>query len=228
MKEIKNRCHNYYLDMRIKIVLFSCLLIFVSSCASIPKETAEMSILLEHQISILKQANNNFITTLYKEKEDNFVKYLDNVWYPQHIQATFSDSIIIKAWNEAVETDSLQDRMRLIQSITMLCQNEYKQRKDAGLKSIHTVRDSIIGTFNQQYDLSLRMNSIILKNTKSASDLQDNYRSFIDKILPIEKLDSITSSSLNKIDTKLNKIKNGILEIEEIGGEINSLTNKND
>lgn len=211
--------------MNIKIVLFSCCLILVSSCVSIPKETAEMSILLEHQISVLKEANNNLITTVYKEKENNFINYLDNVWYPQHIQATFSDSIIIKAWNEAVETDSLQYRMRLIQSITNLCLNEYKQRKDLGLKSIHTVRDSIIETFNQQYDLSLRMNSIILKNTKSASDLQENYRNFIDKILPIEKLDSINSSSLNKIDIQLNKIKNGIQEIED---NVNGLTSKND
>lgn len=44
----------------VKILFFSSLVLF-SSCVSIPKQTAEMSVLLEQQLDALKQANNSII-----------------------------------------------------------------------------------------------------------------------------------------------------------------------
>lgn len=74
----------------VKILFFSSLVLF-SSCVSIPKQTAEMSVLLEQQLDALKQANNSIIENVYKEKEKNITDYVDNVWFPQYLEEYFQN-----------------------------------------------------------------------------------------------------------------------------------------
>ena len=77
----------------VKILFFSSLVLF-SSCVSIPKQTAEMSVLLEQQLDALKQANNSIIENVYKEKEKNVTDYVDNIWFPQYLEEYFQKPII--------------------------------------------------------------------------------------------------------------------------------------
>ena len=206
----------------VKILFFSSLVLF-SSCVSIPKQTAEMSVLLEQQLDALKQANNCIIENVYKEKEKNITDYVDNVWFPQYLEEYFQKPIIQEAWNEAVNTDSLEYRLELIQTLTQICMEEYKTYKESLLSPIYAEKDTILRNFNEQYDLALKMNSIITRNVKSASDLQSEYKSYLNKIVSTEKLDSITQSSLDKIDKQFDNVIEGFDKYED---KINSIINK--
>lgn len=206
----------------VKILFFSSLVLF-SSCVSIPKQTAEMSVLLEQQLYALKQANNSIIENVYKEKEKNVTDYVDNIWFPQYLEEYFQKPIIQEAWNEAVNTDSLEYRLELIQTLTQICMEEYKTYKESLLSPIYAEKDTILRNFNEQYDLALKMNSIITRNVKSASDLQSEYKSYLNKIVSTEKLDSITQSSLDKIDKQFDNVIEGFDKYED---KINSIINK--
>ena len=206
----------------VKILFFSSLVLF-SSCVSIPKQTAEMSVLLEQQLDALKQANNSIIENVYKEKEKNVTDYVDNIWFPQYLEEYFQKPIIQEAWNEAVNTDSLEYRLELIQTLTQICMEEYKTYKKSLLSPIYAEKDTILRNFNEQYDLALKMNSIITRNVKSASDLQSEYKSYLNKIVSTEKLDSITQSSLDKIDKQFDNVIEGFDKYED---KINSIINK--
>jgi hypothetical protein len=209
----------------VKILFFSSLVLF-SSCVSIPKQTAEMSVLLEQQLDALKQANNSIIENVYKEKEKNVTDYVDNIWYPQYIEDFFQKTIIQEAWNEAVTTDSLKYRIEVLQALTQICMDDYKKYKESLLYPIYAEKDTVLNNFNEHFDLALRMNSIIMKNVKSASDLQSEYKSYLDKIIPAEKLDSITQASLDKIDKQLDNIIEGIGKYDNIDDKIKSVINK--
>ena len=206
----------------VKILFFSSLVLF-SSCVSIPKQTAEMSVLLEQQLDALKQANNSIIENVYKEKEKNVTDYVDNIWFPQYLEEYFQKPIIQEAWNEAVNTDSLEYRLELIQTLTQICMEEYKTYKESLLSPIYAEKDTILRNFNEQYDLALKMNSIITRNVKSASDLQSEYKSYLNKIVSTEKLDSITQSSLDKIDKQFDNVIEGFDKYED---KINCIINK--
>lgn len=209
----------------VKILFFSSLVLF-SSCVSIPKQTAEMSVLLEQQLDALKQANNSIIENVYKEKEKNITDYVDNVWFPQYLEEYFQKPIIQEAWNEAVNTDSLEYRLELIQTLTQICMEEYKTYKESLLSPIYAEKDTILRNFNEQYDLALKMNSIITRNVKSASDLQSEYKSYLNKIVSTEKLDSITQSSLDKIDKQFDNVIEGFDKYDKYEDKINSIINK--
>ena len=206
----------------VKILFFSSLVLF-SSCVSIPKQTAEMSVLLEQQLDALKQANNSIIENVYKEKEKNITDYVDNVWFPQYLEEYFQKPIIQEAWNEAVNTDSLEYRLELIQTLTQICMEEYKTYKESLLSPIYAEKDTILRNFNEQYDLALKMNSIITRNVKSASDLQSEYKSYLNKIVSTEKLDSITQSSLDKIDKQFDNVIEGFDKYDKYEDKIKDL-----
>lgn len=207
-------------------ILFLLSLILFSSCVSIPKQTAEMSVLLEQQLDALKQANNSIIENVYKEKEKNVTDYVDNIWFPQYLEKYFQKTIIQEAWNEAVNTDSLEYRLELIQTLTQICMEEYKTYKESLLSPIYAEKDTILRNFNEQYDLALKMNSIITKNVKSASDLQSEYKSYLNKIVSTEKLDSITQSSLDKIDKQFDNVIEGFDKYKKSEDKINGIINK--
>ena len=185
-----------------------------------------MSVLLEQQLDALKQANNSIIENVYKEKEKNITDYVDNVWFPQYLEEYFQKPIIQEAWNEAVNTDSLEYRLELIQTLTQICMEEYKTYKESLLSPIYAEKDTILRNFNEQYDLALKMNSIITRNVKSASDLQSEYKSYLNKIVSTEKLDSITQSSLDKIDKQFDNVIEGFGKYDKYEDKINSIINK--
>ena len=172
----------------VKILFFSSLVLF-SSCVSIPKQTAEMSVLLEQQLDALKQANNSIIENVYKEKEKNITDYVDNVWFPQYLEEYFQKPIIQEAWNEAVNTDSLEYRLELIQTLTQICMEEYKTYKESLLSPIYA-------------------------------------KSYLNKIVSTEKLDSITQSSLDKIDKQFDNVIEGFDKYDKYEDKINSIINK--
>lgn len=163
---------------------------------------------------------------LYKEKEKNITDYVDNVWFPQYLEEYFQKPIIQEAWNEAVNTDSLEYRLELIQTLTQICMEEYKTYKESLLSPIYAEKDTILRNFNEQYDLALKMNSIITRNVKSASDLQSEYKSYLNKIVSTEKLDSITQSSLDKIDKQFDNVIEGFDKYDKYEDKINSIINK--
>ena len=103
---------------------------------------------------------------------------------------------------------------------------EYKTYKESLLSPIYAEKDTILRNFNKQYDLALKMNSIITRNVKSASDLQSEYKSYLNKIVSTEKLDSITQSSLDKIDKQFDNVIEGFDKYDKYEDKINSIINK--
>ena len=72
-----------------KAFCLSCVVVF-ASCASVPKETAEMSAMLGRQLSVLKDTNGKMLERLYAEKEKNVARYVDEEWYPYWLEQFFS------------------------------------------------------------------------------------------------------------------------------------------
>ena len=146
----------------VKILFFSSLVLF-SSCVSIPKQTAEMSVLLEQQLDALKQANNSIIENVYKEKEKNITDYVDNVWFPQYLEEYFQKPIIQEAWNEAVNTDSLEYILtKIIRQKLCIIPENYRcliqkylliLEKLSDIGAIIIFRATVLCQFKQLYEL---------------------------------------------------------------------------
>ncbi|WP_287565167.1 hypothetical protein [Parabacteroides sp.] len=201
-------------------------LLFLTSCASIPKATVEMSVQLEQQLYALKQANNSIIENVYKEKENNVIEYVDNIWYPQYLKDLFQNPTIVQLWNEVVTTNKLEDRMEMLLLLTNSSMKKYQSYKSSLLEPIKEEKAVTLKSFNNEYDLAIRMNAAIMRNVASSSTLQEEYKTYVSKIISPERLDSITQTSLQKVDKQLDNIQKGLDAYDKSEEKIKEIINK--
>lgn len=70
------------------------------------------------------------------------------------------------------------------------------------------------------------MNAAIMRNVASSSTLQEEYKTYVSKIISPERLDSITQTSLQKVDKQLDNIQKGLDAYDKSEEKIKEIINK--
>ena len=79
------------------IIVF--ILFAFTSCATLPKETVEMSVMLEQQISTLETTTISITDKYFEEQQKKAVDFLDNEWYPYFLNQFFKSDKVITVLN---------------------------------------------------------------------------------------------------------------------------------
>ncbi len=184
-------------------------------CATVPKATVEMSVLLEQQIESLKEGNRLLINSVFDAKEQNMIDYLDNALFPTYLTELFANEQIQLIWNEMVESNEVNDRIEVMTWLNTNIQEVYRVQKDSLLAPIATERDAILTAFDNEYSKALQMNSSITRNISSINELNEVYSELTSNVIDQTKLDSLVNASIQYIDTKLDAIQSGVDIYEE-------------
>ena len=189
------------------IYLIISTLFILNSCASIPKETVDMSVQLEQQISVLKQANESIINSVFESKEQQMITYINDKLFPQYINDLFENPDIYNTWNEMLNSNNVDDRNKMMVWFTTNIHDQYRETTDSLLLPIKEEKLRVLKAFNDEFDSAIRMNNTITRNIGSANAIQEASREIVSKVFDINKLDSVIYKSLNRIDINLNSIK---------------------
>lgn len=193
------------------VISVSCLM---CSCASVPKESIELSARLDCQLLALQDANAALITQVYADKEANMTEYLDSVWFPRYLEKLFMNEATQRLWDVAVNSENPTDRMAVMSLITKEALNRYKDEKDFVMMPIAIERDSVLSAFADEFSKARLMNDACGRLLES----QYNVRSAYYSLLPdgkAERLDSIVNTSITRLDTRLRQLKNGASVIND-------------
>lgn len=214
-----------YQKIKSNIIFIGVSLFILVSCASVPKASVDMSIQLEQQLYALKRANAEIIENIYKEKENNVIDFLDDIWYPQFLENWFETPAVIAVWDEAVKTNSIQNRMKILTALTKVGMNKYQSQKAILIKPILEEKEATLKSFNDEYDMAIKMNTILMKNLISNNELQKQYNDYLGKVISPQKLDSIVQQSLKKIDNRLNQIQSELDKAEAVEEKVKDIIN---
>lgn len=198
----------------------------LTSCATIPRASVEMSIQIEQQLYALKQANESVINAVFDAKEQNMTVYIDNTLFPEYLDGLFKNPSIQNIWDEMVSNNNYEERLEVIVWLNKNIQKQYKETKDSLLLPIREERLRVLKSFNDEFNTTIQMNSTITRNIASANTIQEAYEVLASKVIDTNRLDSIITSSLQNIDSKLNSIKKGIDVYEKNEDKINNIIKK--
>ncbi len=120
----------------IPVAVALALFIGMASCASIPKESLELSARLDRQLVALQDANATLINQVYAEKEARMTEYLDSVWFPAYLDKLFSLEPTQTLWEAAVNSSNPSDRMEIMAVITKEAIGKYKRRRIMRLRRL--------------------------------------------------------------------------------------------
>lgn len=198
----------------------------LTSCATIPRASVEMSIQIEQQLYALKQANESVINAVFDTKEQNMTVYIDNTLFPEYLDGLFKNPSIQNIWDEMVSNNNYEERLEVIVWLNKNIQKQYKETKDSLLLPIREERLRVLKSFNDEFNTTIQMNSTVTRNIASANTIQEAYEVLASKVIDTNRLDSIITSSLQNIDSKLNSIKKGIDVYEKNEDKINNIIKK--
>lgn len=198
----------------------------LTSCATIPRASVEMSIQIEQQLYALKQANESVINAVFDAKEQNMTVYIDNTLFPEYLDGLFKNPSIQNVWDEMVANNNYEERLEVIVWLNKNIQKQYKETKDSLLLPIREERLRVLKSFNDEFNTTIQMNSTVTRNIASANTIQEAYEVLASKVIDTNRLDSIITSSLQNIDSKLNSIKKGIDVYEKNEDKINNIIKK--
>lgn len=198
----------------------------LTSCATIPRASVEMSIQIEQQLYALKQANESVINAVFDAKEQNMTVYIDNTLFPEYLDGLFKNPSIQNIWDEMVSNNNYEERLEVIVWLNKNIQKQYKETKDSLLLPIREERLRVLKSFNDEFNTTIQMNSTVTRNIASANTIQEAYEVLASKVIDTNRLDSIITSSLQNIDSKLNSIKKGIDVYEKNEDKINNIIKK--
>lgn len=182
----------------------------LTSCATIPRASVEMSIQIEQQLYALKQANESVINAVFDTKEQNMTVYIDNTLFPEYLDGLFKNPSIQNIWDEMVANNNYEERLEVIVWLNKNIQKQYKETKDSLLLPIREERLRVLKSFNDEFNTTIQMNSTVTRNIASANTIHEAYEVLASKVIDTNRLDSIITSSLQNIDSKLSSIKKGI------------------
>lgn len=202
------------------------LIVLLTGCASIPKASVDMSILLEQQLYDLKQANQSLINSVFDAKEQNVIAHIDNKLFLEYLDGLFKDSSIQNIWDKMAASKDHKERLEVIVWLNKNIQKKYKEIKDSLLVPLVEERKHFLKSFNDEFDAAIRMNSVITRNIASVNAIQDSYKNLASKLIDVNKLDSMVFDSLKVVDDKLNSIQKGLDIYNKNEDKINDILKK--
>lgn len=196
------------MNFSLRLFFSFAIYIVLTSCASIPKESLDMSARLDRQLVALQDANATLINQVYAEKEARMTEYLDSVWFPAYLDKLFSLEPTRTLWESAVNSSNPSDRMEIMAVITKEAIERYKEEKNYALAPITAERDSMLAIYGNEFEKARMMNDACGRLLESHYDVKSAYYSMLPEGRA-ERLDSLVHSSIGRLDTNLRRLRSG-------------------
>lgn len=200
-------------------LLLGMMVIQLSSCASIPKATVEMSTLLGQQINALEQSHISTINAYYDEKEQSAIVFLNEEWYRDYLNDLFQMPGTIEFWDETI-TEELPKRIESLKALTNLIQTDYNEQREKLLQPLKISREQLLRIVKDYYSVAREMNYVITENVSSANEVQEKRKQLFSKFVDSDKLEVQVNTYFQKADSILNTART---TLDKIDNQLNKL-----
>lgn len=234
--------------MKLKFSLPIIIVFILSSCASVPKETVELSRVLEKDLKILHHSHKSMVELYYNEIIDDINVFVDDVYAPFIIHYVLKAELqkhnkqeqsIYGIIEEAGNTGGKIEMTKALNIMTEFVDDANtqieKKRKEL-VSPIIEQRTSILTKINDSYENVIYANSAItayLESIRKVNESQQEAWSIIGlegkgdelnkTLLQLSELTKRAVAKGKEIDIKSDE---AFSEIEEISNQIKSITNK--
>jgi len=206
-----------------------CILLIVagfSSCASLPKEAVEMTLLLDKQLDALQQSHLDMVELYCSEREKRAISFLDNEWYPSYLNNLFENESVQDLWQQVINSEDKQERMSMLKLLTQVSQEDYNAQKVILREPITESRAELRKVILFEYQKAKEMNLTVTNNIASVHDVQEIRKNYLSKAVDVDNIEYRLEQSIHKIDSVFNKTQNLIDSYNKNEDKINKIIDK--
>lgn len=237
-----------FFTMQIKTGILIAIISFITSCASIPKETVTLSQALGNDLMVLHQAHRNIAELHFRKIKDNINSFVDDTYAPfviqfvlnKELQAHQAGQPSIYSTLEVVEKNGGKQEMdaavKEMADFQEAAHKQIERKRNELLLPITSQEIEIIGAINQSYENAIYANSTITGYLQSVRKVKEAQQEALSAI-GLKGADTLITNGLVQVSEKVNeavrkgkeidlKDKNAFQQLEEISNLIKEITLK--
>lgn len=224
-----------------KIFLF---LLFLSSCASLPKETVTLSKTIGKDLQALHNSHCATIKMYYGQIEDKINSFIEDVYSPFTIRHVLKSELdkyrkgetsLYKVIENARESGDSEEALNIMLEFTEAANQQISAKKNELLVPIWKQKDEILAEIDRSYGNMIYANATLTAFLESARKVKESQSEALsriglggldntvtDKLVELSGFMDIALKRASDIDVKSD---NAQREIEEIVNKVKELTN---
>ena len=234
--------------MKLKFIVTLTVVTILSSCASIPRETVELSKVLGNDLKVLHNSHKTMVELYYNEIIDDINIFIDDVYSPFVIHFVLKDElqkhknqeqsiygIIEEAGKTGGKTET-DDALNIMTEFLEDANAQVEKKRKELLSPIIKQRNDILSKINYSYENAIYANSTVTGHLESIRKVKESQQEALSIIGLEGKDDELTKVLLQASELTKTAISKGkeidiksdeaYSKIEEISNQIKSLTNK--
>ncbi len=207
-------------------LIYLFLVVVLSSCASLPKATVEMSVLLEQQITGLEKNHLKMVNLYFEERESLALEFLNNEWYPMFLDNFFKEEAVVELWEETVNSKNTLERTGNVKMLTVVIQENYMGMRDSLFIPIQRMREEMRIAITEEYKKTRTMNAAITNNIASVNDIQEKRKELLLNFIDYELLENKLNEGLAQLDNIIDRSQKVVDEYKKNETKIEKIINQ--
>lgn len=206
----------------------------LSACATIPKESADLSIELGKRISIIETAHMALVNKYFDEKRNRVDEFVEKEWVPEFASQFFANEQIANLWNQIVSSGNTSDRLDFIVTLGPNLQTKINAKRLELIKPLDDAERMIKQQLRDNYNQVRAINNSVTSFLVSAVKVSENQNRYMEMIgmkdekvaESLDQVDSAIDALLGKAEQVADKGKKAELYYQKLTDVITKLKDK--
>lgn len=198
-----------------RAIFIVSILIGLTACATVPKESADLSIELGKQISSIETAHLTLVAKYFDEKRNRVDEFIMKEWVPEFASNFFANEQIAQMWEMIVKSGNTTDRLEFIVTLGPKLQSSINAKRLELIKPLNDAERIIVREIRNGYDQAKAINNSITSFLVSSSKVSENQKRYLEMLgvkdekiaEALDQVDSAVSSLLGKAEQASDKVE---------------------
>jgi hypothetical protein len=200
------------------LLLSSVLIVLIAGCATVPKESVDLSIELTKMIRSAERAHLATLDLFVAERKQRADDFLKNTWTPRFMDNAMKDSGVLDTI-KAQRTDA--QKATVMKEFSEDAASTIAEQRAAVMDAIDNIGRMLEDAIKAHYDDMLAANQALTAHIRSVADVNATQT----QILDVLKIDPKTLLPLDKINGVLEKVLTFQGEAEELASYVEEARN---
>jgi hypothetical protein len=191
--------------MQTRFLIVVLLVFGLCACATIPQESADLSIELGKRISAIETSHMALVDSYFTVRRERVDTYVTDEWVPEFAEHVFSNPQIATVWDKVVRSGNKAERLEFIVTLGPKLQEKINKKRLELVKPLDDAERMIKGELKSNYDQARSINNSVTSFLISASKVAENRNRYLEMMgVKDEKVNDL----LTKVDSAVEKLVN--------------------
>ncbi len=205
----------YIIQMKIRVLTAVIIALIFNACVSIPKETVELSNVLEKDIIALHNSHKNMVDLYYGQLERDINNFVDEVYAPFIIHYVLKSELtrykkgeeslygIIEQAGRKEGQDEAKEALKVMSEFIEDANQQINTKRRELLNPVLQQKRNLISRIDRSYKNAIYANNVISTYLKSIRKIKETQKEAL-SLMGLEGADEIFNSSLLKASEIIN------------------------